>query len=187
MTRFSLAGVGTDEQWNQLVGDWYAGKGLSEAWQKSFEVAADNSGRTGLSNIYDNTLAPYTGQNFSQFGASLGNDPAVRALPFVLGTLSVEANLARSAAVVGTSEEVFPAIKAGSSGGPTAYGRFSAAIKREAIADAQNQARAGIVRCQRRTEIVRVVEDVRRRDGHDNRLLLERLLLRQGRPPRAAL
>ena len=41
LVRFSLEGHGTDEQWTELTRAWYAGEGLSAAWQKAFSVAFD--------------------------------------------------------------------------------------------------------------------------------------------------
>lgn len=57
--------------------------GFSEGWKKSFAVALDNEDRTGLSNLYDVTLKPYTKENFSEFSSKISQEPTFRLLPSV--------------------------------------------------------------------------------------------------------
>jgi RHS repeat-associated protein len=102
--KFSLQGFGTDEQWNELVSDWYAGKGLNDSWQKIFQIAFENEAATGLDNFNCGVLGG--ARRIEHDG---GIQSALQAAPFVLpitGRLSPAGRNAFAAI-----EEALPAVR----------------------------------------------------------------------------
>ena len=138
MTTFSAISY-SDEEWGQLVGDWYGGKDLDQAtisrlggdlYDSTKETNGFLSGFVSLGKLSERLFGDnldLTAENFKRSSS----DPVNQAI-----FISAGANLPRFNSTV---SENFPLIKPGASGGPTAFGRFGAAVKREALAENPNR------------------------------------------------
>ena len=98
MTNFTMEGFGTDEQWNQIVTEWYAGKNLADigmnGWgQKVVEAAYNDSTREKNGIILTGEAL---GFSKSQVGNAVNNP--------IIFTMAPQFQLARNASLAAQAE-----------------------------------------------------------------------------------